>query len=260
MMTARSGRRCAGKGRRCGCGHRPGATRHSTPSRGRIPLRARSELAPVRVQVGRRRVDLVRLGRSDQLVVVDSHQLADDLANARITRSTLSGSARSSGTRFMSNASFSSGKWVMKVQRPIMSVISRSCLAVMSSPKTNGFPLLRTSCSLKCLIASAYVIRRNGRVGACNDGFLRVLSPCVERMVSTTVQTRSSMWLRRSSMLVKGSSKQMKGSSAFGPVLRTADRPVLLRAVARQHAERRPELRDDSRGQAASSPSRTRGH
>ena len=48
------------------------------------------------------------------------------------------------------------------------------------------------------------------------------------------------MWLRRSS-------KQTNGSPASKLELReVADRPALLRTVSREHAERRPERRDDA--------------
>ena len=71
-------------------------------------------------------------------------------------------------------------------------------------------------------------------------------------MLSATVQTMSSILLRRLS-------EQMNGSPTSGPVLRTvADRPALLRVVARQHTERRPERRDGSRCAAVSSASSTR--
>ena len=49
-----------------------------------------------------------------------------------------------------------------------------------------------------------------------------------------TVQTMTLMWVRESS-------KEMNGSSPLRLVLRKADRPARLRAVARQNAERRTE-------------------
>ena len=130
-----------------------------------------------------RRVELVALdapfSSSKSSIHIDQLTISP---TPRISRSTLSGSVRSA-MRLMLNASISARKGVMKIGRPIMSVMALWLLLDVLS-KDKRLPLVEDTGWLQHVTASACVVRRNGRASDSNDLFiLRVLSPASRGVV-----------------------------------------------------------------------------